>query len=878
MDDEMALHIELYEADLRRAGFSAAEAHRQARAEFGSVEAHKDECREAVGLRLLNELRTDIVYAFRLLRRSPAFTAVALLSLGLGIGANTAIFSLIDTVLLKSLPIKDPQRLFFVDNSGGQSGGGSGPPYPCFEILRDNNRFLAGIAAFQEDRFKVTIDGGAPEQMRGLTASGNYFELLGVEAVHGRLLTPADDSVFDRGGPDGAVAVISYGLWKRRFGMDPGVLGKNIQIGTRWVTVVGVTPPEFFGLQVGSPVDITIPMMLAGRQLRSRSMWWHSVVARLRPGATVEQARADLEALWDAYMNDIGMSRDKRGAYFTGLVLVPADRGLAALRRAYSEPLLILMAIVAVVLLIGCANIANLLLARASARRNEISIRLAIGAGRARLVRQLLTEGAVLIVLGTLAGLVFARWMVGFVLGLFAEGGRGILLEPQFDSRVLGFTAALATVTAMVFSLAPALRATRLDAAKLSSAGLSSSPSERTPLSRSLVVVQVMLAVVLLCAAALFLRTLHNLNRVDTGFDRAGVLTMVVETTIPGRPTPGEERAALAQIGTMWEEFITRVRALPGVTAAAVSFMSPMTGRDRGTSIAVSGMTLPDEHRSIHVNEVSAQLFETMGIPLLAGRLFTSSDRASSARVAILNNTAAKTYFRDANPLGRKVSFPGQPVKDEYEIVGVVGDARYKNVRSPDERMVYLPIEQQTYPITAAAVAVRGSANLAGLVPSIRKTAAEALPGGFVARVGTIDERLRQSLLRERLLSMLATFFGGLALALACIGLYGVIAYSVVRRTREIGIRIAIGARQRSVVWMILRETLALVLFGATLGTILAVFVSRYVKSQLFGVTPGDPLAVTIAILLLATVTTAAAYLPARRASRIDPVVVLRYE
>jgi predicted permease len=879
MNDEMALHIELYEADLRRAGISDGEAHRRARAEFGSVEARKEECREALGLRLLNELRSDAVYAFRLLRRSPAFTAVALLSLGLGIGANTAIFSLVDTVLMKSLPIEDPQRLFFVDNSGGRSGGSSGPPYPCFEILRDNNRFLSGIAAFQEDRFKATIDGGVPEQMRGQYASGNYFQLLGVAAVHGRLLTPADDSVFDRGGPDGAAAVISYGAWKRRFSLDPGVLGKNIQVGTQWVTIVGVTPPEFFGLQVGSPIDITIPMMLAGRPLRSRELWWHSVVARLKPDATVEQARADLEGLWDAYMTDISKPRDNRGAYFTGLVLVPAARGLAGLRRTYSEPLLILMAIVAVVLLIGCANVANLLLGRASARQNEISVRLAIGAGRARLVRQLLTEGAVLIMLGTLGGLVFARWLVGFLLGLFANEGHGILLEPQFDSRVLGFTAAVATVTAIVFSLAPALRATRIDAAKPSAAGLSSSPSVRTRLSQSLIVVQVMLAVVLLCAAALFLRTLHNLNRVDTGFDRAGVLTMVVEATIPGRQLGrGEHRAAFAQVGTMWEDFITRVRALPGVRAAAVTFMSPLTGRDRGALIAVSGMTLPDEHRSIHINQVSAQLFETMGIPLLAGRLFTPSDRASSPRVAILNNTAAKTYFANVSPMGRKVSFPGQPVEDQYEIVGVVGDARYQTVRNPDERMVYLPIEQPIYPMTTAAVAVRGSGNIAGLVPSMRKTAAAALPGAFVTRVGTIDERLRQSLLRERLLSMLATFFGALALGLACIGLYGVMAYSVVRRTREIGIRIAIGARQRSVIWMILRETVGLVLFGAGLGTIMALFVSRYVKSQLFGVAPGDPLAVTIAILLLLTVTAAAAYLPARRASRIDPVVALRYE
>jgi predicted permease len=880
MHDEMRVHLDLYEADLRRRGVSEEEARRRAHAEFGSLATHKEECREAFGLRLLDELRGDVTYALRLLRRSPAFTIVALLSLALGIGANTAIFSLVDTVLVKTLPVSDPQSLFFVDNSGGKSGGSNAPPYPCYERLRDHNRFLAGIAAFDENLFKVTID-GTPEQIRGQFASGSYFDVLGVRAIHGRVLTPDDDSEVGRGGPDGAVAVISHGLWRRRFAMDPAVLGKSIQVGTNWVTIVGVTPPEFFGLQVGSPIDLTIPMMLAGRNIQSRTTWWMSVVGRLKPDATVDQARADLEALWDAYMVEIGEPREKR-SYFSGIALVPAARGLNALRRQSSQPLLIMMATVAVVLLIGCANVANLLLARASARRNEMSVRLAIGASRGRLMRQLLTEGAVLVSLGTVAGLLFARWGVSFLLSFFSGGGADTTLDAQFDGRVLAFTAVVAAVTALLFSLAPALHATRGDAAKPAAAGASSA-RPRVRLGQSLVVLQVTLSVVLLCGAALFLRTLHNLKTVDAGFDREGVLTMIVEATVPGRSvppmTPAARRADHARLGAIWEDFIAGLAVLPGVSSAAASTMAPLSGNDRGVLIAITGgSTASQRDHSIHINHVTARYFKTMGIGVLAGRTFTPHDRASSLRVIVLNDTAARAYFEGASAIGRKVNFPRQRVEDEYEVVGVVRDTRYENLRTPDERMAYLPIEQSIDPITSAVVAVRGAGDVMRLLPPIRAVVRQTVPAGFVTRVATVDQQLERSLVRERMLSTLGAFFGGLALALACIGIYGVMAYTVIRRTREIGIRIAIGAQQQLVIWMVVRETLGLVVAGAALGTVTALVVGRYIKSQLFGVAPTDPVAISAAVLLLLAVAAAAGYLPARRASRINPVRALRYE
>jgi predicted permease len=874
MQAEMREHLELYQAELRRQGMPEAEARRRALAEFGSIEARKEECRQAVGLRLFDELRADLSYALRLLRRSPAFTLVALLSLGLGIGANVAIFSLVDTVLLKTLPVEDPQRLVFVDNSGGKSGGSNGPPYPCFERIRDNNRFLSAIAAFDERLFKVSID-GVPERVRGQYASGSYFELLGVRAIHGRVLAPADDSQPGLGGPDGPVAVISDGFWARRFARDPSILGKNVQVGTQWVTIVGVTPPGFFGLQVGTPIDITLPMMFAGRGLQSRESWWLSVIGRLAPGATVEQARADIEGLWDGYMKEIGLSRD---GYFTGIALVPAAKGANELRRTYAEPLLIVMAIVGVVLLIGCANVATLLLARATARQNEMALRLAIGASRGRLIRQLLTEGIVLVSLGCVAGLLFASWGVSFLVAVLTGANRLLELDPRFDLHVLAFTTGVAIATALLFSLAPALRATRVDAAKPTATG---GAPVHNRFGQSLVVAQVTLSVILLCGAVLFLRTLGSLNRVPSGFDRDGVLTMQVEATMPPRTGPSTAPAKFCEdhgrFGPIWRGFIDRVHELPHVASAAAATLHPLSGRDRGVKIEIQGPAPgPEKDRGIHINQVTDRYFATTGIRLLTGRTFTPRDRAGSLRVAILNETAARALFGAGNPLGRKVSFPGQCIQDDYEIVGVVTDTRYRDLRTPDERMAYLPLEQAIDPIANIVLAVRGPGDVTQLTPSIRTIAGETVPGGFVSGVATIEQQVEASLVRERMLALLATFFAALALILACIGLYGVMAYRVVTRTREIGIRLAIGARHEAVIWMIARETVLLVGIGAALGTLASLAATTYIASQLFDVTPRDPVALGAALLVLAVVTPVAGFVPARQASRIDPVSALR--
>jgi predicted permease len=875
----MQLHIDLAAADLRERGVAADEAHRRARAAFGSVLATRDEVRQVLGVQLLDEFRADVIYACRVLRRSPMFAAVAILSLGLGIGANAAIFNLIDTVLLKSLPVQDPSTLFFVDNSGGRSGGSSGPPYPCFEILRDSNTTLSGIAAFDDNVLKVTIDGES-EEVRGQYASGNYFDVLGVRPAFGRLLLAADDSTISGGATDGAVAVISYEFWRRRFNLDPAAVGRTIGISNRAVTIVGVTPPEYFGLQVGVPVDVIVPITLSENNLHARSLWWFSVVGRIKPGVEVEQARTELHRLWDRYMTDNGQPPDKRPKLFPGIALVPAARGLAALRRQWSEPLLIVMAIVGVVLFIGCANIANLLLARASARRNELAVRLAVGASRARLIRQLLTEGAVLSAAGAIAGLVVARVAATLIVTILARADHTRPLDAPLDWRLLSFIAIVGVAAALLFSLVPALHATRTDGARPASSGTTSISFAHGRLGQSLVVVQVTLSLILLSAATLFVRTLQNLERMDSGFNAQNVIALEVQTQLPAstvsKPTRSEIVRYHTQLARAWTALGERVAALPGMQASAVATMAPLTGRTRGVLVSVSGgPALSEEERGIHINHVTAGYFATLHVGLEAGRYFTLADRAGAPRVAILNRVAARAYFADTNPIGRRISFPGQQVEDEFEIVGVVGDVRYKNARTEDERMAYLPIEQSIDGIRSAIVVAR-TAFTGG--HELRDEIATGITGGFAPRVLSLDDQARSSLARERLLSMLASFFAVLALLLACIGLYGVMAYGVMRRTREIGIRLAVGASRRSVMWMMLRETLIVVSIGVVAGVIAVVPATRALRNQLFGVTPADPVSVAIAATVLVVVSVLAGFLPARRATRVDPLLALRCE
>jgi predicted permease len=874
--EEFEFHVGRYAADLQRQGAAPSDAWRRARAELGSCDGRLEECRESLGLRLFDELRGDIRYTLRLLRSSPVFTVVAVLSLGLGIGANTAIFSLVDAVLLKTLPVSQPERLFFVDNSGGTSEGSNAPPYPCFEAMRDRATQFAGLAMFSPERFRVAID-GVEEEIRGQYASGNYFDVLGVRAVYGRTLTSADD--VRGGGPDGPAVVISHALWKRRFGLSPNVLGKRIVVGTTPVTIVGVTPPEFFGLTVGAPVDFTVPVTQSPANLTTKKSWWFSMVGRLKPGAGVESARAELDTMFQAYMTDIGASPELR-QYFPRIALVPAAKGLQDVRRSLSTPLTITMGIVGLVLVIGCANVANLLAARGSARRNEMALRLAIGAGRGRLIRQLLTEGVVLAGLGAAVGILFARWGLGLLVGLIGQTHQQIVINARLDARTLTFAAATAMLTGMLCSVLPALRATaggRLatgDGARLTTGRAAGA-------GRSLVIIQVALSVVLLCGAGLFIRTLRNLEHVDAGFQRDGVLIAMVEGTAPTLAADADPRGIIASATAAWEDLATQAASLPGARSAAVTTLTPLSGRDREVNVSiVDAPPASTSEQEIHLNLVTAKAFDTLGLRLVAGRAFDRADSATGAKAAILSETAAAAYFGQKPPVGRRIVLNSR--FGPYEVVGVVRNVRYETLRETGARMAYLPMSQGGEllgkSIFNAILSVRARGDVSALIPPLRDQVRRAVPGGFVRTVTTLENQVEGSLLPERLMSLLASLFGVLALALACIGLYGLLAYAVIARTREFGVRMAIGASRTSVIWLVLRDTFVLVAAGLTSGVLLVLWAGRYVRTLLFEVTPADPLAIGAAALLLIAIALTAAYLPARRASRIDPMAALRHE
>jgi predicted permease len=840
-------------------------------------------------------MRKDLRYGLRLLLKNPAFTAVAVLSLALGIGANTAIFTLIDAVLLRMLPVKNPQELVSLnlklpersgrgtDERGRHWTDGNSTTaftYTSFAQMRDRNQVFSSLVAFKTLwQLNVQVNGEA-ELARGQLVTANYFPGLGVRMLLGRDFTAEDD----RAGAE-PVAVIGYGYWQRRFGGDSSVLGKRMVVNGVSFTISGVTPPEFFGLQPGTSVDMSLPLAVQPLILprlaepgvslfTAADHWWIEVLGRLKPGVTEEQARGNLEVIFkQAVMQGMPPTKDGKAPPLPTLVTVPGGRGLDSLRSQFSKPLFILMTVVGLVLLIACANVANLLLARATARQKEIAVRLSIGATRARLIRQLLMESVLLSSLGGLAGLLFAYWGSNLLVAMMQRGNDRLALDLHPDIRVLAFTAGACLLTGLLFGLAPAFRATRVDlipALKLSAAALGSG-HQRMRLGKALIVSQVALSLVLLFGAGLFVRTLVNLQTQNVGFSRENLLLFGI--------APREAGYKDARFTMLCRQVQDGVARLPGVRSATSSLHLLLSGSMRGSTIGVPGYALaPREGTSVQVLPVGTDFLTTMGIPLVMGRDLSAHDDENAPKVALINQTMARKYWRDQNPIGKHFTMG----KLDLEVVGVVQDLKYTSLRREIAPVVYHPFVQNANSMPHMHFEVRTAGDPTALIPAVRQVVASLDRRLPVFDLRTQTQQIDELLLQERLFAKLTGFFGTLALIRVCVGLYGIMSYTVARRTSEIGIRMALGAQRGNILGMVLREVLLLVGIGVALGIaaslVTAKFAASAVAGLLFGLKITDATAISVAALLMLAVAILAGFLPARRASRVNPMVALRYE
>jgi len=868
---ELESHVSLHVDDLMRQGLDRGEARRRALLRLGGLDATKEAYRDRRSLPIVEAFIHDVRYAFRLMRRNRGFTAVAAITLALGIGANTAIFSLVDAVLLKTLPVDDPSRLVVLDKITPR-GTKQNISNPLFERLRDQTQIFSGVFAALDGTYNYEIVGPAPARVRVQAplqlVSGEYFSVLGVSPLMGRMLTPDDNRVGDAA----SVAVMSHEFWQRRFDRDPNVIGQSLIVKGQTVTIVGVAPPGFFGESVGRAPSLWLPLAIQPRYDRSLlsdpNVGWLRVMARLRPEVDEQQASAALTTVVTQILREPGS--DGKPVRWLGIDRIEVSaggRGLADFRERFSRPLRILTGIVGLVLLIACANVSNLLLARAAGRQREIAVRLAIGAARRRLLTQLLTEGALLAALGGTLGILLAWWGSNGLLRLASSDTSPIPIDVTPNLRLLAFTVAVSLVTVVVFGLAPAVTASNVDVNGVLKRATSG--PVRARLSRGLVVTQVAMSLVLLSGAGLFLRTLHNLRTRDVGYPR--------EMLMQGR-IPGGGRSP-AQIAERSQEIVARLASIPGVQAATLSSSGIGTGTSTTCCIAVEGFThVKGEDRDIGMIAIAPDYFRAIGLPIVRGRALLPSDRVAPGmplKTAVVNEAFVRRYLGPGDPIGRRFGW-GDPPKVTYsiEIIGVVKDALYGDLRQASRPLLYTPFGSMP---VSPNVLVRTSGAPQTLIETIRREVATIDP--------TLDFRMRplsvevdRMLVREMLLSRLSGFFAVLAVVLAGIGVYGVMAYTIGRRTREIAICVALGAARRSILGGELRSALALVAIGIAAGVPAAIVGGRLVASQLFGVSTADPTTLTAVAALLALVAAVAAYLPARRAARVDPTLALRWE
>lgn len=888
MDNELRFHIESYCEDLVRSGISPEEAKRRTRLEFGSVDARKDECRDALGLRLIYEAAADLRYAFRMLRQAPGFTAVAVVSLALGIGANTAIFTLMETALWKTIPVKNPEQLrlfswvsgrhtvmdsLWGNYSSTPTGGATSTSfsYAVFKAMQRPNSGFQSVFAFKPISHMTAVVRGKAQIIDGELVSGNYYGSLGLVPIMGRPIVPMDDATPGAG----AVAVVSDAFWARDFGRDPAAIGAKIELNQFPVTIVGVNPPSFHGMETGGHPDVFFPLSMQplilpndfaknGNLLIDPDNWWLLVMGRLGAGINDEKAQAALGLVLTQTVRDTLPNRRTRAQ--PRLRLATGSRGLDELRSQFRKPLLVLMALVGLVLLIACANLANLLLSRATARQREISVRLALGAGRWRIARQLLTEGLVLAGTGGAAGVLAGYGLRNSIPRLLVNSWTPNPLEAQFDLPVLLLSIGITLLTGILFSLAPAWQSARGEINAALKGGMRATMSlPRLVTGKALVILQVCLSVLLLVGAGLFIRTLVNLQSADLGFNPARVLLFTID--------PPRTRYKSEQSVALFERIQEKIAALPSVQSVSLSAAALVANNRSRTSVSPKGSgARPGEGQTAWRNTVGPDFFHTMEIPILYGRSFNAHDRSNSPRVAIVNQEFVRQFFSSTNPLGKVFGND-----TEYQIIGVCGNAKYSDIRSTVPPTFYLPYTQiaELGPMTFE---VKTAAGQAGMVKAIREAVRSVDKDLPVSDVRTQTEQIDATISNERAFAALSSGLGLLALILAAVGIYGVIAYSVARRTGEIGIRMALGAQRGQVLRMILRESLFLAVAGVVAGLMVAICLTRYVTGMLYGLKPYDPMTIAGAVLAIVAVALFAACWPARRASRLDPMVALRHE
>ena len=890
LDEEFRTYEEMATEEKMKHGMGRKEAARAVRLERGNLEVTKEVVRSGGWESVLDTGWQDVRFGLRMLRKSPAFTAVAVITLALGIGSNTAIFSLVDAVLIRMLPVQRPEQLFRLIDLNKEGKTIDAMSYPTFKLIQENNQSLSGIIAFHSLGIVDFVVNGKGELAHAQAVSGSYFTTLGVKPIFGRAITTADEAR-----SASHVAVISYGYWTSRFNRDPSGVGSEIVLNGAPFTIIGVTAPDFFGLEPGQSVDVSIPLTsvaivqpqfaAAGSPfdvLTAPFRHWLQLVVRLGDGQTEVQALANLGPIYEQAMRQAaeglrGLPFDSPSARSdlpkSKLKFESASRGLAALREQFSKPLTFLMAAVGVLLLIACTNVANLLLARGNSRRREIALRFALGAARARVIRQLLTESVLLGVGGGAFGVMVAFWGGNAVANIMSHSTSATHLVVHPDMRILAFTALVSLVAVILFGLIPAWRASKLDlsqSVKEDNRAATAAPG-RSRIGEGLVIPQIALSLVLTVGAGLLVRTLENLKNSYPGFREQNVLLFSIR--------PGMIGYTDAQVAELYERLSEQIKQTPTVSAATFSAFSPLAGWSGFTDARVEGYTPQQgEYPAISVNFVGPRYFGTMGTAVLLGRDISEEDRAGTPRVAVINQAMAQHFFGDRNPIGRRFSIPGWKADASLmEIVGVVENAKFINLRDQVPPAAYVPFFQSPDSFLAASFEVRCT-NPTALAASIREMIQQADSRLPLFGVKTLNERIDETLVQERIVAWLSSLFGLVALFLACVGLYGVMSSLVVQRTHEIGIRMALGAERFRVLRLILGRGMAMALIGVVAGITGATAVTQFMATLLFGVRPIDSPTILSASLASIGVAALACYIPARRAASADPMVALRHE